>query len=97
MLASVPYTSARTKIIGSTAKHKRDFTRVTYFYMPLLGTEVMQEEKVYPVIPADVYECVITDVESETKPSMFRNPDGSEQEPQTQFKFNLQLPNRGAF
>lgn len=64
--------------------------------MPLLGTEVMQEEKVYPVIPADVYECVITDVESETKPSMFRNPDGSEQEPQTQFKFKLTITEPGA-
>lgn len=65
--------------------------------MPLLSNSTLPEEKVYPIVKADVYEVTINDVEEEVKPSIFKNPDGSAQPDQHQYKFKLEIQDEGGF
>lgn len=63
--------------------------------MPLPTGTTLPEEKSYPVVPADCWEVVIEDIISETKPSVFTKPDGTPQDPQTQYKVTLKITDAG--
>lgn len=65
--------------------------------MPLSPTSVLPEEKAFPIIKPECYEVVLDDVEEEIKPSMFKNPDGSPQEDQHQYKIKLVIQDEGEF
>lgn len=65
--------------------------------MPLQPGSTIPEEKKFDPIPADVYVATITDIEEETKPSIFTNPDGSPQEPQTQYRVKFTIADVGPY
>ncbi len=65
--------------------------------MPLLPNASLPEEKVFPTITPNAYLADILDIESETRPSTFKNPDGSAQGDQTQYKVKFAIKSPGAF
>ena len=65
--------------------------------MPLPQDATLPEEKVYPVVKPDSYEVVIDDITEEIKPSMFKNPDGSPQADQHQYKIKFAIQDEGEY
>ena len=63
--------------------------------MPLPQGSSLPEEKVFPIIPPDAYIVEILDIEEETKPSTFKNPDGTLQEDRMQYKIKFGIKDDG--
>jgi hypothetical protein len=59
--------------------------------MPVPVTSSIPKEQAFVPIPPDVYECVISDIDEEIKPSPFKKKDGTPEDDSHQFKLKLSI------
>lgn len=76
-----------------------DFNLVEIFCsaMPVDSGHKMPKDEAFKVLPADVYNVSVADVEYEIKPSPFKNEDGSTKPDTRQYKFKFLVEDEGEF
>lgn len=57
----------------------------------------MPKDETFKVLPADVYNVAIVDVEYEVKPSPYKNEDGSAKPDTRQYKLRFEVQDEGEF